>query len=427
MLLSWTHDVTTSLSDLPGEFAGQLVPRGIFLKKHLCSGGQGAIYEATFPSNDTSRTDSCVVKVVRRANMTSDQRRSVLHEFLIHRSVSSHTNIVTCRGYFYHTDTVFGVLDMIDGGDLHYAISEKAIFWKDSDLLRDVFTQILDAVAFCHARGIAHLDLKPENVLCSADCRCVYITDFGAATTAAYSMRVDVGTAMYMAPEIFDSISTPRLYDPRKADLWSLGCIFVNMIGGQLPWDEARLCDGNFAAFLADADFLRAILPISAEANYLARRVLELSPDGRLPIHTLAREIDMIRDFFMNDQDLKLSSGAVRGVALLAACTKRDWKSREALHAAAPLECTSTALASMARADDLDASGPDSAQQYTTSAESDGEESSGGSLFYASESCMNLADLCGGRDNGGEEPEDEQNVGNRMEGFEDVSLCSPII
>lgn len=124
----------------------------------------------------------------------------MLKEFQTHRLLSSHANIVTCHDLFHDEDHVYSVLDLIGGGDLHYAISEKAIFWRDDELLRGAFGQIVDAVQFCHSKQIAHLDLKPENILCSPDCRRMYLTDFGVATQAVFSRQCNVGTSMYMAP-----------------------------------------------------------------------------------------------------------------------------------------------------------------------------------------------------------------------------------
>lgn len=189
----------TSLLHLQGKFVGY-GPRAVFLKKYICTGGQGSVFEALLSPGYTRSEDACAVKVIRKANMTPERRSQILQEFLIHQSVSSHPNIVTCRDFFVDGGVIFGVLDFVRGGDLHYAISEKAIFWQDSNLLRDVFRQIVDAVSFCHSKRISHLDLKPENVLCSSDCRRVYLTDFGVATPSLLSQQFNVGTTMYMAP-----------------------------------------------------------------------------------------------------------------------------------------------------------------------------------------------------------------------------------
>lgn len=53
---------------------------------------------------------------------------------------------------------------------------------KDDDLVRKVFLQIIDAVAYCQSMGVSHRDLKPENVLCKNDGTEVALADFGFAT-----------------------------------------------------------------------------------------------------------------------------------------------------------------------------------------------------------------------------------------------------
>lgn len=114
------------------------------------------------------------------------------------------------------------------------------------------------------------------------------------------------------------------------ADIWSLGCIFINMIGGQTPWDEARLSDGNYVVFLDNPELLRNMLPLSAEANDLAQLILDSKPEDRISIQVLQEEITRIATFFMDEDEIATSNNAVRGIALLAASAKHDWMLREA-------------------------------------------------------------------------------------------------
>ncbi|KZV69007.1 kinase-like protein [Peniophora sp. CONT] len=421
----------TSLLHLQGKFVGR-GPRAVFLKKHICSGGQGSVFEALVSPGYTRSEDACAVKVIRKANMTPERRSQILQEFLIHQSVSSHRNVVTCRDFFDDGGVIFGVLDFVRGGDLHYAISEKAIFWQDSNLLRDVFRQIVDAVSFCHSKRISHLDLKPENVLCSSDCHRVYLTDFGVATPSLLSQQFNVGTTMYMAPEVMDSGHKLGCYDTRRADIWSLGCIFVNMIGGEIPWYEARLYDENYAAFLTQPDFLRDMLPISAEADVLARRILEPSARERVSLRTLGEEIYDVQTFFMDAQQIKHSTDSVRGIALLAASTKHDWSLRVAQQSASATKSPTPVMPDIGRLglSSPASTHPPSLQQHTTRqclTTADAlEDASEDSLFCASESFADLASLCSDDfDHGVVEDEDEAADYDAC-GFDDVLLQSPI-
>jgi 5'-AMP-activated protein kinase catalytic alpha subunit len=95
------------------------------------------------------------------------------------------------------------------------------------------FRQLLRAVQFLHSRGIAHLDLKPENVLMFDDG--VKLADFGCCESVVGRPSFDhSGSAHYSAPELFGS----RGSDNRPADVWSLGVILFTLETGLLPFTE---------------------------------------------------------------------------------------------------------------------------------------------------------------------------------------------
>ena len=94
----------------------------------------------------------------------------------------------------------FFVFDACLGGDLFTAITERHLYFYNDERARSAFTQILDAVGYCHSVGIAHRDLKPENFLLSADGARLLLADFGLATESSLSETFGVGSTFYMAP-----------------------------------------------------------------------------------------------------------------------------------------------------------------------------------------------------------------------------------
>lgn len=91
---------------------------------------------------------------------------------------------------------------------------------------------VLAGLAHPHERRIVHRDLKPENILLQRDNP--RVTDFGISRllrTTSQSTTVS-GTLAYMAPEAFDGKRNER------TDIWSVGVIFYQLLGGRLPYDQ---------------------------------------------------------------------------------------------------------------------------------------------------------------------------------------------
>ncbi|WFD33729.1 hypothetical protein MCUN1_000542 [Malassezia cuniculi] len=129
-------------------------------------------------------------------------------------------------------------------------------------LVGSMFHQMCEAVQFCHDHGISHRDIKPENFIVE-DHRnvgvipdrgewhsdvVVKLTDFGLATAQDECDDFKCGSKPYMAFECRHNI-TPT-YNPRQADIWSLGIVLLNLIFHRNPFKEPSVqrCR-SFAAF----------------------------------------------------------------------------------------------------------------------------------------------------------------------------------
>lgn len=154
----------------------------------------------------------------------------------------SHPNIVTVHDFGTSGGFGFLIMEYVDGVNLRQAM-RVGRFTPEQAL--NIIPAICDALQFAHAQGVLHRDIKPENILLDSKGR-IKIADFGIAKIinekAGEEMLLTqsgakLGTAPYMAPE---QVEQPSSVDHR-ADIYSLGVVFYEMLTGELPL-------GRFAA-----------------------------------------------------------------------------------------------------------------------------------------------------------------------------------
>ncbi|KAG5026330.1 hypothetical protein AAZX31_08G231800 [Glycine max] len=133
-----------------------------------------------------------------------------------------------------YVNLVFEHLDY----DLHHFIVNRG-YPKDALTVKSFMYQILSAVAYCHSLKVLHRDLKPSNVLIDHSKRLIKLADFRLAGEFADDLLYTekLGTSWYRAPEI---LCDSRQYST-QIDLWSVGCIFAEMVIGQ-PLVQAINC-----------------------------------------------------------------------------------------------------------------------------------------------------------------------------------------
>jgi eukaryotic-like serine/threonine-protein kinase len=144
----------------------------------------------------------------------------------------------------------------------------------------DIAAQVAAGLARAHEKGIVHRDVKPANIMVAADGQ-VKIVDFGIAKLADQSRLTRagaaIGTASYMAPELF--LGEP--VEPR-ADLWSLGVVLYEMVAGRAPFDDAGNEELIHAILHGEPAPLASLRPGVPEAlERIVRRALAKQPADR--------------------------------------------------------------------------------------------------------------------------------------------------
>ncbi|KAK0213772.1 kinase-like domain-containing protein [Armillaria fumosa] len=266
---------------------GRSIANGrLILVDLLGSGNYGQVYKAL----DVEAINNFAYFAVKCIEIDDSKRATaVSKEIVSHATVSRHPNIVTYRSTWVEEDYIFMVMDYCPGGELHNAIWEKKVFYRNDSLVKQVFLQVIDAVQHCHANQVFHRDIKPENILCSEDGTQVFLADFGLATCEDdYTFR-GAGTLPYKSPECLGEDFKSPTYSTRSSDVWALGVVLINMM----------ISDPCFNYFLCNPDYFLKIFPITHAVNQVLLRVFDVCSSKRITLPELRAEISNIDRFLV--------------------------------------------------------------------------------------------------------------------------------
>jgi serine/threonine protein kinase len=247
------------------------------------------------------------VKIVKKEVLEEETTGNVdiKREISIMKALD-HPNIVALNDVLYSPKRVFMVMELVRGGELFESIVKNGR--QDEETTRRYFHQLIDAVHYCHHRGVYHRDLKPENLLLGEHGE-LKITDFGFSAMKDYGahlLRTNCGSPHYCAPEVWNG--TQDGYDGRKNDAWSCGIILYVMLTGKQPFyddDDDALLDKVNAGVVEYPSFL------STGARQLIEHLLEKNPKKRFSLSKVKRHpwfmvgYDIEKDALMKQQDFR--------------------------------------------------------------------------------------------------------------------------
>jgi len=214
---------TTGVDDMVGERYQKIEKVG--------EGTYGVVYRA----KDRVTNRIVALKKIKLDHEDEGVPSTAIREISILKELS-HPNVVALLNVFHNEKTLDLVFEFLDKDLKRYMEAVQGPL--KPMLIKSYMHQLISSIAFCHARRVFHRDLKPQNLLIDKQGH-LKLADFGLARAFGLPVRAfthEVVTMWYRAPEILLGGKEYSL----GVDMWSIGCIFAEMVTKKplLPGDS---------------------------------------------------------------------------------------------------------------------------------------------------------------------------------------------
>jgi serine/threonine protein kinase, bacterial len=198
------------------------------LRRLVGRGGMGDVYEA----EDTVRDRIVALKLMSETLSSDPVFRSRMQREARTAGRLQEPHVVPIHDYGEIDGQLYVDMRLIDGKDLATILSRYGPLSPPRAVA--IIRQIGSALDAAHAAQVTHRDVKPENILVSAD-DFAYLVDFGIASATSdeklTQLGSTVGTVKYMAPERFSDGEVTY-----RADIYALACVFYECLTGSPPY-----------------------------------------------------------------------------------------------------------------------------------------------------------------------------------------------
>ncbi|WZZ22880.1 hypothetical protein YC2023_124267 [Brassica napus] len=239
--------------------------------------GQGT-FAKVYYGRSVHTNESVAIKMIDKEKVLrvglSDQ---IKREISVMR-IAKHPNVVSLHEVMATKSRIYFVIEYCKGGELFNKVKKGKL---REDVAWKYFHQLINAVDFCHSRGVYHRDIKPENLLLD-DNENLKVSDFGLSALADCKradglLHTTCGTPAYVAPEVINR----KGYDGTKADIWSCGVVLFVLLAGYLPFHDSNLME--MYRKIGKADF-KCPNWFAPEAKRLLCKMLDPNHESRISI-----------------------------------------------------------------------------------------------------------------------------------------------
>ncbi|XP_066248238.1 death-associated protein kinase related-like isoform X1 [Euwallacea similis] len=224
-------------------------------------------------------------KFVKKRRRNQDQMKEIIHEIAVLIQCSSSSRVIRLHEVYESITEMVLVLELAAGGELQHILDGGQCLSEPE--ARKAMKQILEGLSYLHDRNIAHLDLKPQNLLLSIEDSCddIKLCDFGISKILqpGVTVREILGTVDYVAPEVLS-------YEPicLSTDIWSVGVLAYVLLSGFSPFGA----DDKQQTFLNISKCALSFEPehfedVSSAAIDFIKSALIVDPRKRPTVHEL--------------------------------------------------------------------------------------------------------------------------------------------
>jgi len=241
--------------------------------------GKGSFGKVYMGMNEATGELIAVKQVQIKTDDDQAQAKEIENEIRLMQDLR-HPNIVSLLGTQRSGNKLNILMEFVPGKSLDSLLEKFGAF--SEKVIRSYTVQLLSALAYCHANRVVHRDIKGKNILIDTKGN-LKLADFGSAKRFDNALSKDAPsvsynyTPLWTAPEVLVGN-----YDS-KVDIWSLGCVLIEMASGKPPWSECNF-ENPFRALyhIGNSNSIPKIPEsLSPEAKEFIQYCLQRNPDER--------------------------------------------------------------------------------------------------------------------------------------------------
>eukprot|EP01118_Nematostelium_gracile_P014648 TRINITY_DN5761_c0_g1_i2.p1 TRINITY_DN5761_c0_g1~~TRINITY_DN5761_c0_g1_i2.p1 ORF type:complete len:341 (+),score=90.50 TRINITY_DN5761_c0_g1_i2:167-1189(+) len=258
----------------------KFAPCDFVIESKLGAGVFGEVFLATSESTG----EEVALKRISKRNPKFDPQ-------MVNREITAgealqHDGIVRYKTHFETLNNIYLVYELVKGNDLCTFMTDRNYEPVNDKEARAILRQLVNGLLYCHSQGIAHRDIKLDNILITAEGK-TKIIDFGLSTSKLGpndKCKDYVGSPEYAAPEIMSR----KPYNPFRSDVFSIGVVMYGLLFGEFPFSTADRWDKVAAGTHPPIRWADRSpnFPgvVSKEAKELIEAMLEVNPENRITV-----------------------------------------------------------------------------------------------------------------------------------------------